>query len=90
MTKIRVEKSNIIEENGEKYTVVKLSDDKELKVRHPKGRDLRFAMRGTKGDEGALTFKLASTLTCLSEAELDELDAKDCALILGMVTNFLG
>ena len=47
-------------------------------------------MRGTKGDEGALTFKLASTLTCLSEAELDELDAKDCALILGMVTNFLG
>ena len=86
MTKTRVEKSNIIEENGEKYTVVKLSDDKELKVRHPKGRDLRFARRGTKGDEGAL----ASTLTCLSEAELDELDAKDCALILGMVTNFLG
>ena len=42
MAKIRVEKSNIIKENGEKYTVVKLSDDKDLKVRHPKGRDLRF------------------------------------------------
>lgn len=83
-------KNEIIEQNGIKYTFVTLSDNSEVKIRHPKGKDLRFAMRGTKGDEGALTFKLASTLTCLSEAELDELDAKDCALILGMVTNFLG
>ena len=63
----------IIEEKGNKYTVIKLSDDKEIKIRHPKGRDLRFAMSGTKTDEATLTFKLASNLTCLSEAELDEL-----------------
>lgn len=83
------ENGNVIEQDGVKYTVLKLSDEKKIKVRHPKGRDLRFAMGGTKGDEAALTFRLASNLTCMSEAELDELEAKDCALILGVVANFL-
>jgi hypothetical protein len=83
------ENGNVIEQDGVKYTVLKLSDEKEIKVRHPKGRDLRFAMGGAKGDEAALTFRLASNLTCMSEAELDELEAKDCALILGVVANFL-
>lgn len=39
-------KNNIIEENNEKYTVVTLSDKKEIKIRHPKGRDVRFMMSG--------------------------------------------
>ncbi|MBE2985463.1 phage tail assembly protein [Campylobacter sp. RM9344] len=89
MAKNKAENHNIITENGNTYTLLKLSDGKELKIRHPKGRDLRFAMSGTKGDEAALTFKLASNLTCLSEAELDELEAKDCALILGVAAGFL-
>lgn len=81
--------NKIIEEKGNKYTIIKLSDDKEVKIRHPKGKDLRFAMSGAKTDEAVLTFRLASNLTCLSEAELDELEAKDCANILKEVSSFL-
>ncbi|MBE2985443.1 phage tail assembly protein [Campylobacter sp. RM9344] len=79
----------IIEEKGNKYSVIKLSDGKEIKIRYPKGRDLRFAMSGAKSDEATLTFRLASSLTCLSEAELDELEANDCATILKEVSSFL-
>lgn len=82
------EKSNIIEENGEKYTIVKLSDDKEIRVRYPKGRDLRFAMGGGASDS-EIIFKMASNLTCLSEDELDNMNAKDCSIILKEVAGFL-
>ncbi|MBN7287463.1 MULTISPECIES: phage tail assembly protein [Campylobacter] len=86
---MRKDANNEITENNEKYKVVTLSDGTEVKIRYPKGKDLRFAMSGTRGDEAGLTFKLASNLTCMSEAELDELPAKDCSLILGVVASFL-
>ena len=38
-------KNEIIEQDGTKYTVVTLSDDNEVKIRHPKDKDLRFAMK---------------------------------------------
>nr|WP_314399824.1 phage tail assembly protein [uncultured Campylobacter sp.] len=82
-------KNEIIEQDGIKYTVVTLSGGNEVKIRHPKGKDLRFAMSGTKGSEADLTFRLASNLTCMSEAELEELEAKDCSLILSAVARFL-
>ncbi|WP_086276431.1 phage tail assembly protein [Campylobacter vicugnae] len=79
-------KNNIIEENNEKYTVVTLSDKREIKIRHPKGRDVRFMMSG--GGQNVL-FRLTSNLTCLSEEELENLDAKDCTMLLKEVSNFL-
>lgn len=82
-------KNNIIEENGDRYTVVTLSDKKEIKIRHPKGRDVRFMMSGGTSNDGDLVFKLASTLTCLSEDELENMEAKDCSSILKEVSSFL-
>lgn len=79
----------IIEEKGNKYTVIKLSDDKEIKIRHPKGRDLRFAMSGGTLNDADMIFKITSNITCLSEAELDELEAKDLATLLKVVSGFL-
>lgn len=81
--------NKIIEEKGNKYTVIKLSDDKEIKIRHPKGRDLRFAMSGGILNDADMIFKITSNITCLSEAELDELEAKDLATLLKVVSGFL-
>lgn len=82
-------KNNIIEENNEKYTVVALSDKREVKIRHPKGRDVRFMMSGNGASDSDLLFRLASNLTCLSEEELENLDAKDCTILLKEVSSFL-
>lgn len=82
-------KNEIIEQDGIKYTVVTLSDGNKVKIRHPKGKDLRFAMSTGRSNEADLTFRLASNLTCMSEAELEELEAKDCSLILSAVAGFL-
>jgi len=82
-------KSNVVEENGNQYTVITLSDGREIKIRHPKGKDLRFAMNGSGGNDADIVFKLSSTLTCLSLDELDELQAKDCSLIIKEVAAFL-
>ncbi|CUU80257.1 phage tail assembly protein [Campylobacter hyointestinalis] len=82
-------KNNIIEENGEKYTVVTLSDKREVKIRHPKGRDVRFMMSGNGASDSDLLFRLTSNITCLSEEELENLDAKDCAILLKEVSSFL-
>lgn len=80
-------KNNIIEQDGEKYTVLILNG-KEIRIRHPKGKDLRFMMNS--GDNNAqMMFKLASNLTCLSDSELDDMDAKDCANLLKEISNFL-
>lgn len=89
MANTKTQNQNIIEENGEKYTIVKLDGDKELKIRHPKGRDLRFAMSGG-GSDSDIIFKMASNLTCLSEAELDDMPARECSEILKEVSRFLG
>ena len=59
-------KNEIIEQDGIKYTVITLSGGNEVKIRHPKGKDLRFAMSGAKGSEADLTFCLSSNLTCIS------------------------
>lgn len=82
-------KNNIIEENNEKYTVVTLSDKREVKIRHPKGRDVRFMMSGNGASDSDLLFKLASNLTCLSEEELENMEAKDCTMVLKEVSSFL-
>lgn len=82
-------KNNIIEENGEKYTVITLSDKKEVKIRHPKGRDVRFMMSGNGASDSDLLFRLASNLTCLSEEELENMEAKDCTMVLKEVSSFL-
>lgn len=82
-------KNNIIEENGEKYTVVTLNDKREVKIRHPKGRDVRFMMSGNGASDSDLLFKLASNLTCLSEEELENMEAKDCTMVLKEVSSFL-
>lgn len=82
-------KNEIIEQDGIKYTVITLSGGNEVKIRHPKGKDLRFAMSAGRSNEADLTFRLASNLTCMSEAELEELEAKDCSLILSAVARFL-
>ncbi|CUU87880.1 Uncharacterised protein [Campylobacter hyointestinalis subsp. hyointestinalis] len=82
-------KNNIIEENNEKYTVVTLSDKREVKIRHPKGRDVRFMMSGNGASDSDLLFKLASNLTCLSEEELENMNAKDCTMVLKEVSSFL-
>ena len=55
-------KNEIIEQDGIKYTVVTLSDSNEVKIRHPKGKDLRFAMSAGRSNEADLTFRLASNL----------------------------
>ena len=78
-------KNEIIEQDGIKYTVVTLSDGNEVKIRHPKGKDLHFAMSAGRNNEADLAFRLASNLTCMSEAELE---AKDCSLILSAVAGF--
>ncbi|WP_419257281.1 phage tail assembly protein [Campylobacter fetus] len=72
----------ILTENGEKYTVIALSDKKEVKIRHPKGRDVIFMMSGGGLNDSYLLFRLASNLTCLSEEELENIEAKDCTIIL--------
>ncbi|MBQ3167891.1 phage tail assembly protein [Campylobacter sp.] len=82
-------KNNIIEENNEKYTVVTLSDKKEIKIRHPKGRDVRFMMSGGGQNDSDLLFRLTSNLTCLSEEELENMEAKDCTMLLKEVSSFL-
>ncbi|ANE33765.1 putative protein, FluMu gp41 family [Campylobacter hyointestinalis subsp. lawsonii CCUG 27631] len=82
-------KNNIIEENGEKYTVVTLRDKREVKIRHPKGRDVRFMMSGNGASDSDLLFRLTSNLTCLSEEELENMDAKDCTMVLKEVSSFL-
>lgn len=79
----------ILTENGEKYTVVTLSDKKEVKIRHPKGRDVRFMMSGSGQNDSDLLFRLTSNLTCLSEDELENMEAKDCAMVLKEVSSFL-
>ncbi|CUU77350.1 Uncharacterised protein [Campylobacter hyointestinalis subsp. hyointestinalis] len=82
-------KNNIIEENNEKYTIVALSDKREVKIRHPKGRDVRFMMSGSSANQADAVFKLTSNLTCLSEEELENMEAKDCTIILKVVNDFL-
>lgn len=82
-------KNNIIEENNEKYTVVALSDKREVKIRHPKGRDVRFMMSGNGASDSDLLFRLTSNLTCLSEEELENMEAKDCTMVLKEVSSFL-
>ncbi|EDO9794809.1 phage tail assembly protein [Campylobacter fetus] len=79
----------ILTENGEKYTVVTLSDKKEVKIRHPKGSDVRFMMSGSGQNDSDLLFRLTSNLTCLSEDELENMEAKDCAMVLKEVSSFL-
>ena len=54
--------NEIIEQDSIKYTVVTLSDGNEVKIRHPKGKDLRFAMSAGRSNEADLTFRLARTL----------------------------
>lgn len=83
-----IKENEIIEENGERYKVVKVQD-KEIKIRYPKGRDMRFAMRKGIKSEADVIFALSSQLTCLSEEELEEMDAKDVMLITGTVMSFL-
>lgn len=80
---------NEILENGLKYRVITISDKNELKIRYPKGKDLRFAMSGASMNDADVVFRLASTLTCLSPEELDDMDAKDCSLVLKEVGSFL-
>lgn len=46
-------------------------------------------MSAGRNNEADLAFRLASNLTCMSEAELEELEAKDCSLILSAVAGFL-
>lgn len=60
----------ILTENGEKYTVVTLSDKKEVKIRHPKGRDVRFMMSGSGQNDSDLLFRLTSNLTVLAKMNL--------------------
>ena len=60
-----------------------------LKLDTQKGKDLRFAMSAGRNNEADLAFRLASNLTYMSEAELEELEAKDCSLILSAVAGFL-
>ena len=84
-------KNDIIEKDGEIYTVVTLSTDEKVEIRHPKGRDLKFAMSsGANGDIGAMIFALASNLTCKTEQELEEMNIKDTSLIVNVVSGFLG
>ena len=82
-------KNEIIEQDGIKYTIIALSDGNKVKIRHPKGKDLRFAMSAGRNNEADLAFRLASNLTYMSEAELEELETKDCSLILSAVAGFL-
>ncbi|WP_169753743.1 phage tail assembly protein [Campylobacter curvus] len=81
--------NNEISENNEKYKVVTLSDGTQIKIRYPKGKDLRFAMSGGNMNDADIIFRLASNLTCLSPDELDEMGAKDCSAILKEVGGFL-
>ncbi len=83
---------NIIEKDGEKYTVIELTNGEELEVRHPKGKDLRVAMslEGNSTNIGDIVFSLASTLTCKSQDELDSMDIKDTSKIINIVSGFLG
>ena len=60
-----------------------------LKLDTQKAKDLRFAMSAGRNNEADLAFRLASNLTYMSEAELEELEAKDCSLILSAVAGFL-
>lgn len=83
-----IQENEIIEENGERYKIVKVQD-KKIKIRYPKGRDMRFAMRKGLKSEADVIFALSSQLTCLSEEELEDMDAKDTMLITGTVMSFL-
>lgn len=83
------DEKNIVEENNEKYTVVTLSDKREIKIRHPKGRDVRFMMSGGGQNDSDLLFRLTSNFTCLSEEELENMEAKDCTMLLKEVSSFL-
>ncbi|MBE3022946.1 phage tail assembly protein [Campylobacter sp. 7477a] len=89
MANTKTQNQNIVEENSNKYTVVKLTNGNTVKVRHPKGRDLRGFMSGTfKQDDDSL-FRLASSLTCLSLDELDDMDGSDFKAIMLVVSGFL-
>ena len=86
--KTELDDTKVINENGNDYTVLQLTNE-EIRVRHPKGSDVRFMMGSETRTDADAIFRLASTLTCLSEDELNNLDARDCLKIIKATSSFL-
>lgn len=82
-------KNIVVEKDGNKYTVVELSNGEKLEIRHPKGRDLRVVSSKGNVSDIDMSFSLASTLSCKSEEELEDMDLKDTTKILKVVSGFL-
>lgn len=45
-------------------------------------------MSGSGQNDSDLLFRLTSNLACLSEDELENMEAKDCAMVLKEVSSF--
>jgi len=83
-------KNKIIQKDGIDYTLVTLSNGENLEIRHPKGKDLKFAMSFKDGSSmGDIVFALASNLTCKSVEELEGMNIKDTSKIVNVVSGFL-
>ncbi len=80
--------NEVIRKDGESYTIISLSNGEKVEFRHPKGRDIRFAM-GTIKVDADLPFIVTSNATCKTVEELDEMPAKDLMKILKVATSFL-